>query len=211
MELKELLGEELGKQVQAKIDEHNAGVEDKLKHVRFADLSEGNFVSKAKYDETAKKHEELTARLNTADSLIEKLKKESEDGSATQEALTKYKEQVEQLEDSLKAERTTAAAKVKLIQAGATDVDYILYKCEHDGVKLDDLTDVTISALKEKHSVAFTPDTKPDPAAGGAKPSKGEGGSGATYSADEIRKMSYNEQMALYVKDPNKYNEIMNQ
>ena len=49
MELKELLGEELYGQVEQKINEHNEGIEDKLQHVRFVDLSEGNYVSKKKY------------------------------------------------------------------------------------------------------------------------------------------------------------------
>ena len=50
MELKELLGEELFAQVDARIQEHNSGITDKTKQVRFADLSEGNYVSKEKYD-----------------------------------------------------------------------------------------------------------------------------------------------------------------
>jgi len=45
MELKELLGEELFAQVDAKVQEHNSGIQDKKKHVRYADLSEGNYVS----------------------------------------------------------------------------------------------------------------------------------------------------------------------
>ena len=48
MELKELLGEELYKQVQAKIDEKNSTETDKLKHVRYTDLSEDKYVSKEK-------------------------------------------------------------------------------------------------------------------------------------------------------------------
>ena len=38
MELKELLGEELYKQVQAKIDEKNSTETDKLKHVRYTSV-----------------------------------------------------------------------------------------------------------------------------------------------------------------------------
>lgn len=49
MELRELLGEELFSQVDVKIQEHNSGEPDKLKHVRYADLSEGNYVSREKY------------------------------------------------------------------------------------------------------------------------------------------------------------------
>ncbi len=50
MELKELLGEELYAQVEAKITEANAEKEDKLQHIRYADLSEGNYVGKKKYE-----------------------------------------------------------------------------------------------------------------------------------------------------------------
>lgn len=51
MKLEELLGEELYAQVAAKIDEVNASQPDKTKHVRFADLSEGGYVSVSKYND----------------------------------------------------------------------------------------------------------------------------------------------------------------
>lgn len=50
MKLNELLSPELYAQVQARIDEVNAGQTDKTKHVRFADLSEGGYVSVEKYN-----------------------------------------------------------------------------------------------------------------------------------------------------------------
>lgn len=46
MTLEKLLGAELYSQVQAKIEEVNSKESDKLKHVRYADLSEGNYVGK---------------------------------------------------------------------------------------------------------------------------------------------------------------------
>lgn len=49
MKLNELLSPELYAQVQARIDEVNAGQTDKTKFVRFADLSEGGYVSVDKY------------------------------------------------------------------------------------------------------------------------------------------------------------------
>lgn len=49
MTLKELLGEELYPQVQAKLDEVNGNEPDKTKHVRFVDLSEGGYISRNKY------------------------------------------------------------------------------------------------------------------------------------------------------------------
>lgn len=50
MKLEELLSPELYEQVKARIDEVNKGQADKTKHVRFADLSEGGYVSVDKYN-----------------------------------------------------------------------------------------------------------------------------------------------------------------
>lgn len=49
MKLEELLGEELYAKVREKIDAKNANEPDKLKHVRYADLSEGGYLSKEKH------------------------------------------------------------------------------------------------------------------------------------------------------------------
>lgn len=51
MKLEELLGAELYAQVQAKLDEVNGKETDKQKHVRYADLSEGEYVNKSKHAE----------------------------------------------------------------------------------------------------------------------------------------------------------------
>ena len=51
MKLSEVLGEELYAQVEEKINAINATQPDKAKHVRFADLSEGGYVSRSKYDD----------------------------------------------------------------------------------------------------------------------------------------------------------------
>ena len=50
MKLSDLLSPELYTQVQAEIDKKNAGQTDKTKHIRFADLSEGGYVSVDKYN-----------------------------------------------------------------------------------------------------------------------------------------------------------------
>ena len=50
MKLSEILSPELYAQVQAEIDKVNAGQTDKTKHVRFADLSEGGYVSVDKFN-----------------------------------------------------------------------------------------------------------------------------------------------------------------
>lgn len=94
MELKELLGEELYKQVQAKIDEKNSAETDKLKHVRYTDLSEGKYVSKEKYDSELEKLNGLITGKDTeignANKLIEELKKASKGDEGMQQKISTY-------------------------------------------------------------------------------------------------------------------------
>ena len=75
MKLGELLGAELYAQVKARIDEVNGNEPDQLKHVRYADLSEGGYVSKAKYEALKAEHGGQAAELQSANELIAQLKK----------------------------------------------------------------------------------------------------------------------------------------
>ena len=61
MKLEELLGTDLYAQVKAKLDDVNSKEPDKLKHVRYADLSEGEYVGKGKYDSEVEKLNNLIA------------------------------------------------------------------------------------------------------------------------------------------------------
>ena len=70
MKLEELLGADLFAQVQAKLDEVNGNEPDKLKHVRYADLSEGEYVGKGKHDALQAKYDGQTQELTAAQELI---------------------------------------------------------------------------------------------------------------------------------------------
>lgn len=61
--------------VQEAIAKANEGQEDKLKHVRFADLSEGEYVSKGKYSDLETENQTNVTKLDEANKLIEQLKK----------------------------------------------------------------------------------------------------------------------------------------
>lgn len=80
MELRELLGEELYSQVDAKIQEHNSNEPDKLKHVRYADLSEGNYVSKEKYTNLQTEANGYKTQLSDANKEIKSYKDMDIDG-----------------------------------------------------------------------------------------------------------------------------------
>lgn len=92
MTLQELLGDELFSQVDAKIQEHNNGIKDKLQHVRFADLSEGGYVSKEKYLSEKTRADGLEGQLKDANAAIESYKGMDIDGikKSAEEWKTKY-------------------------------------------------------------------------------------------------------------------------
>lgn len=148
MELKDVLGEELYKQVQAKIDEQNSKEEDKLKHVRFADLSEGNYISKEKYDsETERLNGLITGKdteIGNANKLIEGLKKASKGDEGMQQKISTYEAENARLQQELEETKVSSALKVALLSAKTDDTDYMTFKIKEmlkekgEELKIDD-------------------------------------------------------------------------
>lgn len=134
MKLEELLGEELYAQVKAKLDEVNGKEPDKQKHVRYADLSEGEYVGKTKYDSEIEKLTDLIAgkdtELTTANNLIAELKKGTKGNEEMQGKITEYEAQVTNLRAELAETKLKAAIKVALLSEKATDIDYLTFKLD---------------------------------------------------------------------------------
>ena len=128
MTLQELLGEELYQQVQAKLDAVNANEPDKLKHVRYADLSEGNYVGKGKYDALQETLNGKDAEITNANNLIAELKKTSKGNEEMQQKFTEYEAENAKLQAELQETKIKSAIKVALLSEKAVDVDYLTFK-----------------------------------------------------------------------------------
>lgn len=132
MKLEELLGVDLYAQVKAKLDEVNAKEPDKLKHVRYADLSEGEYVGKGKYDSEVEKLNNLIAgkdaELTSANDLIAQLKKGTKGNEELQGKITGYESQVADLQAQLQEIKIKSAIKLALMSEKAVDVDYLTFK-----------------------------------------------------------------------------------
>lgn len=128
MKLEELLGADLFAQVQAKLDEVNGNEPDKLKHVRYADLSEGEYVGKGKHDALQAKYDGQTQELTAAQELIAELKKGNKGNDQLQSKITEYEGQMQQLQAELHETKLKAAIKVALLSEKAVDVDYLTFK-----------------------------------------------------------------------------------
>jgi TolA-binding protein len=132
MQLEELLGEELYAQVKAKIDEKNANETDKLKHIRYADLSEGGYVSRAKYDTDTAEKKNLEEQIKTLNATIEKLQGDNKDNTTLQNTVAQLKKDLEQKQKENLNIVKTYALKEQLTKVGVIDADYLIYK--HGGI-----------------------------------------------------------------------------
>lgn len=168
--LLDILGEELNAQVEAKINEHNANIEDKLQHVRFTDLSEGRFVSVEKYNAAQTKLSDTEALLNTANDEIKSYKDMDIDGIKAKagEWETKYNTDIADMQDRLDMQEKSFAAdkflseqgfKSKLAQkAAASELMKLDFK---DGTFVG--ADEFIKGLKEDDPDSFTVEKDPEP------------------------------------------------
>lgn len=133
MKLEELLGEELYGPVKAKLDEVNSKEPDKLKHVRYADLSEGGYVSKSQYDTLLAEKGSLEKQINTLNTTIGDLKKNNKGNEDLQNRISNLEKDLKRQQGENEKLLKTYALKEQLSKAGVVDPDYLIYR--HGGVE----------------------------------------------------------------------------
>lgn len=167
--LKTILGQELYAQVESKINEHNSSEKDESKHIKLANLGEGGYVSKDKHTALETEKSGIQEQLTAAQQLIEDLKKNSKPDDATQQKITDYENKVTQLTTELEQTKLDSAIKIALLNAKASDVDYLMYKIKQDAkgkdLKLDDKGEVKglddiITSMKTQLPAQFESDSK---------------------------------------------------
>lgn len=223
MKLEELLGADLYAQVQAKLDEVNSKEPDKLKHVRYADLSEGEYVGKSKHDALQTKYDSQTKELTKANDLIEQLKKGTAGDEELQGKITAYEGQVADLQAELAETKLKAAVKVALLSANASDVDYVTYKLNEslkkkgETLELDENGnikgwDARLEALKTAFPTMFESGDDDDGGDGGYKPlgNNGlpKGNNTKTVTKEQFMKMTYEERLKLKKDNEKLYRQL---
>ena len=218
MKLEELLGADLFAQVQAKLDEVNGNEPDKLKHVRYADLSEGEYVGKGKHDALQAKYDGQTQELTAAQELIAELKKGNKGNEQLQSKITEYEGQMQQLQAELHETKLKAAIKVALLSEKAVDVDYLTFKLNEklkekgENLELDENENIKgwedkVAGLKVQFPTMFESGTKKI-----IEPNKlpnADDQKGGLTKADILKK-PYAERMELFNSNPDAYNAAMN-
>lgn len=128
MKLEELLGAELYQQVKEKIDAANAKETDKLKHIRYADLSEGEYVSKGKHDAALAEKDNLTEQIKTLQGTISELKKNNADNESLQQTISDLSNRLKEQQTANEQVKKTYALKEQMSKQGVLDPDYLIYK-----------------------------------------------------------------------------------
>lgn len=194
----------------------NAGQEDKLKHVRFADLSEGGYVSKDKYASLETDLTGKTSELEKANNLIEELKKSAGKDEETQQKITAYETEIADLKKENAELKTENALKFALVAAGAVDVDYLVFKAKEKGeIKLGDDgkikgEDDLISGLKTQHPTMFEA-SNDNQQSGNRKILENNlpgGDKDKTVTKEQFLKMGYNERMKLKQENPELFKQL---
>jgi hypothetical protein len=213
MKLEELLKDspEVLKAVTEAIAKANEGETDKLKHVRFADLSEGGYVSKDKYTSLETDLAGKGAELEKANGLIEELKKAAGKDAGLQQKITDYETEITKLKAENETLKTENALKFALVAAGAVDVDYLVFKAKEKGeIKLGEDGKIKgeadlISGLKTQLPTMFGASNQQ----GGNNGRKvfennlpGGDGNEKTVTKEQFAAMGYNERLQLKKDNP---------
>ena len=212
--LKEILGEELFKQVETAVNAYNGNEANKDKQIKLANLGGGEYVGKGKYDALQAQLDGKSTELDTANGLIAELKKGTKGNEELQGKITGYETQVQQLQAELEKTKLENAIQLALRDAKAVDPDYLAFKLR-EKYKSEELTldengkvkgmDDKLAGLKTQFPAQFE-------SSGNKKVIENKlpdnQGGGDSVTKEEFAKMGYQERLKLFNENPTAYAEL---
>lgn len=212
--LKAILGEELFKQFEDKLNAYNSDEANKDKQIKIANLGGGEYVGKGKYDALQALLDGKTTELDTANGLIADLKKGTKGNEELQGKIPGYETQVAQLQAELEKTKLENAIQLALRDAKAVDPDYLAFKLREkykpEELALDENgkvkgMDDKLAGLKTQFPAQFE-------GAGSKKVIENKlpdnQGGGDSVTKEEFAKMGYQERLKLFNDNPTVYAEL---
>lgn len=151
--LKEILGEDLYEQVKTKVSSYNEKA-DKDKKVSIANVNNGDFVPKSRYDQLQTDLDNTKTSLDTANTTIKDLKKSNGDNADLQQKIANYESEKANLEKVHK--ETTeklikeSAIKEALYNEKAKHPELLLGKFDLSKILLDEKGEKVVSGVEEQ-------------------------------------------------------------
>ena len=188
------------------------GVLDDLKANKLFFSSEENM--DIRYGKLKTQHDGLNKQLTEANALIETLKKSTKGQEDTQQKIAAYETQVQQLQQELEKTKILSEAKFALKDAGALDVDYMLYKLQEKGDlamgddgKIKDWDD-KLAGLKTQMPTQFESKNGKKNILENKLPEDGNPGENK-ITKEAFDKMGYQARVALRKESPELYDQMM--
>lgn len=195
------------------INAHNGNEANKEAQIKVGNLGGGEYVSKAKYEALQTALTGKDTEISTANELINTLKRGTKDNEDLQGKISTYETQVGQLQAQLKQTQLDSALKIALLEAKASDIDYMTFKLKEKGQSLELGEDGKIKGIDDLISglkVQFP--TQFDAAAMGRKvdplPLPDRNTSQSTVTKEQFDKMGYNSRQKLKAENPELYNQM---
>lgn len=159
-------------------------------------------------------HDALVQKDAESQKLISELQSATKGQEDVQKQIAEYQAQIAKQDEELKQAKTESAMKISLLSAGAkaSDIDYLLFKLNHDAdwkPELDDNGQVKglddkVKGLKTQFPVQFeASSTKKIDEKKLDKPDDKQ-----TVTKDDFKKMGYQSKLKLFNENPELYNEL---
>lgn len=150
--LKDILGDDLYKQVETKVNSYNESNKDK--QVKVANLGTGEYVSKSKYDALQTDLDNTKISLNTANTTIADLKKNNGDNASLQTKIQEYETKISTLETTNKENLSKlikeSAIKEALYAEKAKHPELLLSKFDLSKIVLDEKGEKVVSGIEDQ-------------------------------------------------------------
>ena len=167
-----------------------------------------------RYGKLKTDHDNLTAEHKKSTDLIAELQKATKGQEAVQGKITEYQSTIEQLKQEAVQAKTESALKIGLLSAGAKpdDIDYLLFKMSHDTDWKPELgEDGQVKGLQEKLKGLKTQypsnfESKTEKKIEEKKLDHPDQKDSVT--ADDFKKMGYQQKAELYNTDPELYSKL---
>lgn len=197
-------------------DEQVKAITDSMKENKIFTASEENL--DVRYGKMKTDHDALVAKDAESQKLIADLQKATKGQEAVQGKIAEYEATIAKQQEELAKEKTDSALKIGLLSAGAkaSDIDYLLFKMEHDGDWKPELgedgqvkgLDDKLKGMKTQFPAQFESSTSGAKKIDEKKLDKPDDKS--TISQEDFRKMGYQSKLKLFNENPDLYNELNN-
>lgn len=190
-------------------DEQISKIVDAMKTNKIFTTNEENL--DIRYGKLKTDHDNLNAQYAEAQNLIADFKKSAKGNEEMQSKITNYEAQIKTLNEELANAKLESAIKVGLLEAKATDIDYMTFKLKEKGeLELDEQGNIKgwddkLAGLKTQHPTHFESSQEKKYEERKLPEGKPEG----PLTKEDILKMTYKQRDILQREKPDVYENAM--